>query len=445
MGIVFAKSYILRKFPKNNFSYHENFFYMNVLGLIKDKLTDSVIEKVSNFLGEHPENISLALDKAVPTVLGGIIQHTTTEDSAGKVMDVLKDGGHTGEILDDLPNLLGNFDKTQLLITIGTNIFNHFLGNKSNGIVETISSLSNIRKTSASSLVGLATPLVLGALGKVIAREGMGVSGLIKLLNEQRDAVLAALPPVLINKLITKDEPVNRKTAKEQVREKKKDQDVNKNPNTSGGGPAVWIPWVLLALVLIAILFYVFKYKKQQETQTQAFPQADSTSIVLPDTTSSINTVPTDSLTITTPVEKLEPKPTETKVEEKKPDLPKIETKPESTTDNANAAGSGASVSDELNNSNAWIALPNLNFRKGSAEISNKGDINDLVRFLKNNSKAKITIAGGSQSSGSTLGEDRAYALRDVLLERGVREGQIEIQSKTVNNLNAKIVVKVKK
>ena len=201
---------------------------MNIIGLIKDKLTDSVIEKVSNFLGEHPENISLALDKAVPTVLGGIIQNTTTEESAGKVMDVLKDGGHTGEILDDLPNLLGNFDKTQLLITIGTNIFNHFLGNKSNGIVETISSLSNIRKTSASSLVGLATPLVLGALGKVIAREGMGVSGLMKLLNEQRDAVLAALPPVLINKLVTKDEPANKKAAKEQAREKKREKEGQK-------------------------------------------------------------------------------------------------------------------------------------------------------------------------------------------------------------------------
>lgn len=417
---------------------------MNIIGLIKDKLTDSVIEKVSNFLGEHPENISLALDKAVPTVLGGIIQNTTTEESAGKVMDVLKDGGHTGEILDDLPNLLGNFDKTQLLITIGTNIFNHFLGNKSNGIVETISALSNIRKTSASSLIGLATPLVLGALGKVIAREGLGVSGLMKLLNEQRDAVLAALPPVLINKLVTKEEPINKKAAKEQAREKKKEKekDANPNPNASGGGPAVWIPWVLLALVLIAILFYVFKYKKQQDLQSQSLPLADTTAMAIPDT-SAFNPVQKDTLTIATPVEKVETKPADTKVAEKKAELPRIESKPASTTDNA--SGSGESISNALNNSTSWIGLPNLNFRKGSAEISGKGDINDLVRFLKNNSKAKITIAGGSQSGGGTLGEDRAYALREALLEKGVRESQIDVQSKTVSEVDAKITVKVKK
>lgn len=414
---------------------------MNIIGLIKDKLTDSVIEKVSNFLGEHPENISLALDKAVPTVLGGIIQNTTTEESAGKVMDVLKDGGHTGEILDDLPNLLGNFDKTQLLITIGTNIFNHFLGNKSNNLVETISSLSNIRKTSASSLVGLATPLVLGALGKVIAREGMGVSGLIKLLNEQRDPVLAVLPPILINKLVTKEEPIDKKTAKEQAKEKKKEKDNNPNPNTSSKGPAVWIPWVLLALVLIAILFYVLKYKKQQGNQTQDLPVVDSTTAILPDT-SSFNVMPKDTLTITAPVENTAPKPADTKVEQKKPTLPKIEDKPVSNSSQATNVGS---LSDELKNNTSWVALPNLNFRKGSAEISSRGDVNDLVRFLKSNSRAKITIAGGGQSGGGTLGEDRAYALRDLLLERGIGDSRIEIQAKTVNDVDAKITVKVKK
>jgi len=116
-------------------------------------------------------------------------------------MDVLKDGGHTGEILDDLPSLLGNFDKTQLLITIGSNIFNYFSGNKSNGIVEKLSTLNGIRKTSASSLVGLAAPLVLGALGKVVGREGLGVSGLTRLLSEQREIVFGALPPAIANLL----------------------------------------------------------------------------------------------------------------------------------------------------------------------------------------------------------------------------------------------------
>ena len=87
---------------------------MDILVLIKDKLTDSVIEKVSNFLGEHPENIGSALNSSVLIVLGGIIRNALIDEETEKVMNVLRDGGHTGEILDDLPNLLENFDKTQI-------------------------------------------------------------------------------------------------------------------------------------------------------------------------------------------------------------------------------------------------------------------------------------------------------------------------------------------
>ena len=421
---------------------------MDILGLIKDKLTDSSIEKVSNFLGEHPENISLALNNAVPTVLEGIIQNTTTEDGAGKVMDVLKDGGHTGEILDDLPGLLGSFDKTQLLITIGSNIFAHFLGNKSNGLIETIASLSNIRKTSASSLVGLATPLVLGAIGKVVAKEGLGVSGLMKLLNEQQESVLAALPPALVNKLNAKsDEPI-KKTMQEENKERKKER-AKANANTTGNSALVWIPWVLLGLVLLAILAYWWK-----SNRPSAYEKAQVVGII--DSTSTVGdtafvTLPTDSASMDfeddPSIQKIEPKTPEVKVEEKKPELPKIEAKPTiPVSDNTSAntaASSGASVSEDLKSSNAWIGLPNLNFKKGSAEISGSGDINDLVKFLKNNAKAKIMIAGGSQSSGSTLGEDRAYALREALLEKGVKESQLEVQAKTVKDIDAKITVKV--
>lgn len=429
---------------------------MDILALIKEKLTDSVIEKVSNFLGEHPQNISLALNNAVPTVLGGIIHNTTTEDSAAKLMDVLKDGGHTGEILEDLPSLLGNFDKTQLLITIGTNIFTHFLANKSNGIIETVSALSNIRKTSASSLVGLSTPLVLGALGKVIGKEGMGVSGLMRLLNEQREAVLLALPPALVNKITTKEGEVNKKTTKDDTKDKKKTKETNTRPGPSGGGASIWIPWILLALVLIAILLYLFKYKQQQDTQvatTQAIPQADSTQAPK-DTSnsfSSVSSTPADSLGLAAPSETVTSPPVtpdakSKEPEKKEPEPIKVPEKPVNTAPVTNTQPeTKTSVEEELKNSTSWVALPNLNFKKGSAEISSKGDVDALVKFLKKNSKASIIVAGGAESNGGTLGEDRAYALRDVLFEKGIDQSRIQIQSSIVKDVNSKITVKVKK
>ncbi len=413
---------------------------MDILGLIKDKLTDSVIEKVSNFLGEHPENIGSALNSSVPIVLGGIMRNASNDEDTSKVMDVLKDGGHTGEILDDLPNLLSNFDKTQLLITIGTNIFNHFTGSKSNAIVEKLSSLAGIRKTSASSLVGLAAPLVLGALGKVVSKEGLGVSGLTRLLADQRESVFGALPPAIANQLNFKGitsavKPQN----EEKPKETKKDTKESK-------GFLAWIPWILIGLVFLAGLAYFWKYRKSTKpaeptSEVTVLPKQDST---FTDNSISVSTTPADTTSgfsnteIAKPIEEVK---TPEKVVEEKPkaEEPKKEEK-KVTFDNVFA---NHPIEEQLKNTKAWISL-STNFKNNSAEISSKGDLDAVVKFLNENRKSKVIIAGGSQSSKGTLGEDRAYAIREVLLERGVSENQILVQISSVKDIDAKVVLKVK-
>lgn len=424
---------------------------MDILELIKDKLTDSVIEKVSNFLGEHPENIGSALNSSMPIVLGGIMGSASNDEEVGKVMDVLKDGGHTGEILEDLPNLLSNFDKTQLLITIGSNIFNHFTGSKGNSIVEKLSILTGIRKTSASSLVGLAAPLVLGALGKVVNKEGLGVSGLTRLLADQRESVFGALPPAIANKLNFKN---TTSTVKPESEEKPKEIS---NDTKETKGFLSWIPWILVGLIFLAGLAYFWKYRKSVQpseyaTKIDILPKQDSTSI---DNEFSAAT-PTDTSTVFTNTEVItateeaktpekvaveKPKVEETKkVEVIKPEETKVKETPKVT---ENVSSSGEDISQQLKSSKSWISL-NTNFKNNSAEISSKGDLDAVVKYLKGNRNSKITIAGGSQSSKSTLGEDRAYAIREVLLEKGISENQILIQSLLVKDVDAKVVLKVK-
>jgi outer membrane protein OmpA-like peptidoglycan-associated protein len=425
---------------------------MDILGLIKDKLTDSVIEKVSNFLGEHPEKIDSALNSAVPIVLGGIIRNASNEEDAGKVLDILKDGGHTGEILDDLPSLLSNFDKTQLLITIGSNIFNHFAGSKGNGIVEKLSSLNGVRKTSASSLVGLAAPLVLGALGKIVTKEGLGISGLIRLLADQNESVFGALPPAIANQLNFRSSTSSKNSVKdEKPREEKKNHSSEK---TSSFG---WIPWVLVGIIFMGGVVFFWKYRKQNvqvaeqtENPVTALPKQDSTTATADttfaefpsDTTTSFETKapPVSEVKPIETTKKIEEPKKEVKTVERKAEEPKVKEEPKSTFENI---AEGKSVSEQLKNRNSWIAI-NTNFKKNSAEVSSKGQLQEVAKFLKNNKKADAIIAGGSQSSGRTLAEDRAYAVRDILIEMGVNENQLSVQSSAVKDVDAKVVVKIK-
>lgn len=424
---------------------------MDILGLIKDKLTDSVIEKVSNFLGEHPENISSALNSSVLIVLGGIMRNAIIDEETDKVMNILRDGGHTGEILEDLPNLLENFDKTQLLITIGSNIFNHFAGSKTNSIVEKLSLLTGIRKTSAFSLVGLAAPLVLGALGKVVNNEGFGVSGLTRLLAYHQESVFGALPPAIANQLNFKSSIV-----KPEAEEKPKEVKIE---STESKGIVSWIPWVLVGLIFLAGLAYFWKYRKgvkpaDSNTEVGVLPKQDSIAIDNGFST----TAPGDKGTSSKNIEVVKPSeavktPEKVVAEKQKVDKPKEvkvikseETKVNETSKailSESISSTGGEINEQLKSSKSWISL-NTNFKNNSAEISSKGDLDAVVKYLKGNRNSKITIAGGSQSSKGTLGEDRAYAIREILLEKGISENQILIQSLLVKDVDSKVVLKVK-
>jgi outer membrane protein OmpA-like peptidoglycan-associated protein len=451
LGIVFDRVNVdIKHYPKT-FYLIRICNFMDIIELIKEKLTDSVIEKVSIFLGEHPENIVSALNSSVLILLGGIMRNALNDEDTSKVMNILRDGGHTGEILDDLPNLLENFDKTQLLITIGSNIFNHFAGSNSNSIIEKLSALTGIRKTSASSMVGLAAPLVFGALGKVVIKEGLGVSGLTRLLTDQQKLVFGALPPAIANQLNFKSSII-----KPEHEEKPKEVKIE---STRSKGILSWIPWVLISLIFLAGLAYFWKYRKgvnpaDPTTEEGVFLNQDSIA-----TDNGFSTIsPSDTSTNFTNTEVVKPagevKTTEKgsvgklKAEEPKkvgvikPEQTKLKETPKAIL-NENVSSTVSDINQQLKSNKSWISL-NTNFENNSAEISSKGDLDAVVKYLKGNRNSKITIAGGSQSSKGTLGEDRAYAIREVLLETGVSENQISVQSSLVKDVDAKVVLKVK-
>ncbi|MEY4904825.1 MAG: hypothetical protein RLZZ292_2640 [Bacteroidota bacterium] len=162
--------------------------------MVKSQLTGAVMEKVSGMLGENPANTQTAINAALPTLLGGIVNSASTTQGAQGLMDMLKTGGHDGGIFDNLSGLLGGGDATQGLLSSGGGIISSLLGDKMGGVVNLISSLSGIRSGSASSLLSLAAPLLMGGIGKQVSSQGLGLSGLVSMLMGQSDAIKAALP-----------------------------------------------------------------------------------------------------------------------------------------------------------------------------------------------------------------------------------------------------------
>lgn len=165
----------------------------NLLDNVKEYITPELLGQAANLLGEHENGISKAIGGFVPTILAGLLEKTDNSDAMNGIFNSLSnfDSG----ILNNLGGLLGggnlahNDPKDLAGHLMGT-----LFGSKVPAITSAISSFAGIKSGSASSLLGLVGPMVMGMLSKRIGTEGLNVSGLANLLLGQKSNILNALP-----------------------------------------------------------------------------------------------------------------------------------------------------------------------------------------------------------------------------------------------------------
>lgn len=388
---------------------------MNLIEFLKDKLTTSIVDKMGSFLGEAPESVTSALDAALPTILGGLIQQGSTDAGAKKIMAIIKDGGHSGEIMSELPALFDNFDKTQLLVTIGSNIFNHFFGNTAGTLTDKIANLSGIRKTSSASLLGLTAPLALGAIGYVVNKENLGISGLKNLFDEQREEIGKLLPDTIathlpLRAITTTQEQEIREEPKQQIKQQAKAPEI-KNTKKEESFFSKALPWIILVLLGLLTAYYLRSCQTKKMGSDTAVVAADTVT-----TTTDESGIINDSSVVEDNVSAGDPTSNREESKADKLDTP---------ASNNNSTRSTSSTGGQLR-SGSEITLSSNSFKSGSAEIRNSQTINNLARYLKRNRRASLSIY---PAGNGRLAEDRAYAIREQLYQKGIDVSRISIES----------------
>lgn len=174
---------------------------MNLLALLKDNLTPEMISKVANLVGEDAGSTATAMSGILPAIMGSVVSKASTADGASGIMSMLSSGGHNGSMMDNLGSMLGGGSSTDGVMSAGSGILSSLLGDKMGGIVSLISNFAGIKSGSASSLMSLAAPMVMGVIGKQVSGGNMGASGLMSLLSGQKDHIAAAMPAGLGDKL----------------------------------------------------------------------------------------------------------------------------------------------------------------------------------------------------------------------------------------------------
>lgn len=368
---------------------------MDLLGLVKEQLTSAAISKISTFLGESNENTTSALGSALPSILGGLMQKASTTQGAGDLLNTIKTGGHDGGILDNLSNVLGEFEGSSGLVSVGTGLLGSIFGDKVGALSNIISGISGIKTGSASSLLSMAAPILMGVLGKQVTSQGMGVSGLTSLLMSQKDSVKAALPTGIGSILNIDGLGDFLGTAKNAATSATKT--VEETVEEAKVGMS-WLPWVLLGLLLLGALFY---WKSCRNTAEVVENTADM--VVAKTDSAATSVISALKKTLSTGVE-----------------LNFGEASIE------NELISFIEDSSKVVDKTTWFNFRDLKFETGSAKIdsTSMNEVRNIAEILKAY-PIELRIGGytdnvGKEASNMKLSADRAANVTSALVSMGI-------------------------
>lgn len=162
---------------------------MNLLNSLQNQLSPTTVSQISNAVGESPEATKSALSTAFPVLLGSMLGKAQSSPSGlTDMFNLIKQGNWS----DSLGTIMGSFSGSagQTTSPTGQSLLNSLLGTNLGAVKDFVASRCGIRASSASSILGMAAPMVMGALGKAAASP----ADLGQTLGSQAQYLKGALP-----------------------------------------------------------------------------------------------------------------------------------------------------------------------------------------------------------------------------------------------------------
>ncbi|MCW5619569.1 MAG: DUF937 domain-containing protein [Burkholderiales bacterium] len=226
---------------------------MNILESLSGVVSEELVAQASKFLGESPAATRGAVGSAIPALLAGLMQKTSSTQGATDLFRTLTGPSVDAGILDNLSGLFTGGDRTNSLMRSGASLLSGILGSdKLGNLSGAIASLAGIKSSAATSLLSMAAPLLLGSIKKQVTTRGLDAAGLASLLLGQKSALQGAgLDPSIVKSLgfgslsgLLGSIPDAGAAAA---------RGVSNAAAAGSSGLRRWWPWLLAALVLLLL------------------------------------------------------------------------------------------------------------------------------------------------------------------------------------------------
>ena len=175
---------------------------VNLLQMIKQGLPANFSDMAGKLVGESPGATQTALSAALPALLGSIALKGATTDGAQSILSLLDSPAVNTGALGNLSGLLSGGQQSNALMTSGSGLLTSLLGDKFGALAGSLASIAGLKNSqSASNLLALLAPIVLGFIKKFVGDKRLEATGLASLLGSQGQFLQGALDKRLTSAL----------------------------------------------------------------------------------------------------------------------------------------------------------------------------------------------------------------------------------------------------
>ncbi len=227
---------------------------INLIELFNNTVSDVLVRQSSAMLDESSESTSSAVEKIFPALLNAILIKGNTDSGAKDLLDFMSANRIDEALHDDVPSLLAGGPETEKLTADGAGILKYLFGGKLSYMVDWISSGNGLKTSSASTLLKIIAPLVMGAIARAVKEKSLNASGLKDLLNSQKPFVDASGPAAISELLGVTHVPEPEKPVQSKL-----ESDAQLHTGKQSSTMSKLLPWIVLLIAALGLFYFLQK------------------------------------------------------------------------------------------------------------------------------------------------------------------------------------------
>jgi outer membrane protein OmpA-like peptidoglycan-associated protein len=375
----------------------------SLIDSLKSLATPDLMQRIASHLDEPAEHVASGMTGGMGAMLMGLLGKSGNPSAMQGIFSTVSNNANDGSVLENPASLIGAAPGSPMS-SLGSQFLSSIFGGHAPAVNDALSRTSGLRGASVTSLMQMASPLLLGVLGKRVREGGLNAASLGRLISDERASIWRAAPPGIASALGMQERAPEQEVPVGESRYEQRSRSYPPQPERARNNRWVW-PTVAVLAALALIL------GTRQRRHPPVVP------INAPPTASGGEVAPVAPVVTPTPGGPIR--------------------LPNGTVINAPANAPEGMMVAFLSDSNqrvdtTWMVLNRLQFETNSANLrpESQAEVRDVAAVLKAYPNATVKIGGFTDSTGNEaanlkLSRDRAQGTRAAIIKMGIAPSRV--------------------